>query len=256
METPFNDWPVIMKFVGELLDPTGLYHLRARQYDPTTGHFTRPDPALTRSKDPAQSSFAYANNEPTVMVDPSGETFEPTSEGPDRAWLVVSPSTSGPDCVKINPDDPCPKPSPKPPIDAGSRLTSSQLHNARIIYRLGLGRLVGKRAREMVAAAYMESTLNARSVNTMSGAAGLFQVLSAGYVRQAKALGGVFNPRANTCAILPDYASYWHRHPNAAPGEGAAVVEASGEPASWYARPLAWLPVAFAPVSVSPCPRS
>jgi RHS repeat-associated protein len=244
-----------VKFAGEYLDPTGLYYLRARQYDPVTGRFTRTDPGLGKSRDPAQSTYAYGDNQPTVMVDPSGATYEAASDGPDRAWLVASPGNVGPDCAKINPDDPCRRPSPKPPIDAGSRLSSSQLHNARIVYRLGLGaRLVSKRAREMVAAAFMESSLKAGNVNHMSGAAGLFQLLSAGYVRRAKALGGLLDPRANTCAILPDYASYWRRHPNAAPGEGAAVVEASGESASFYAQPLKWLPVAFAPVSVAPCP--
>ena len=35
-ETPFGSAPEnFMKFAGEYLDPTGLYHLRARQYDPS-----------------------------------------------------------------------------------------------------------------------------------------------------------------------------------------------------------------------------
>ncbi len=32
------------KFTGEYADPTGLYHLRARQYDPQTGRFLGRDP--------------------------------------------------------------------------------------------------------------------------------------------------------------------------------------------------------------------
>jgi len=35
-----------MKFTGEYLDPTGLYHLRARQYDPAIGRFLRKAPVL------------------------------------------------------------------------------------------------------------------------------------------------------------------------------------------------------------------
>ena len=34
-----------VNFTGEYQDPTGLYHLRARQYDPVSGRFTRTDPA-------------------------------------------------------------------------------------------------------------------------------------------------------------------------------------------------------------------
>ena len=33
-----------VKFTGEYQDPTGLYHLRARQYDPASGRFLRLDP--------------------------------------------------------------------------------------------------------------------------------------------------------------------------------------------------------------------
>ena len=67
-----------MKFTGEYLDPTGLYHLRARQYDPLTGRFLRPDPVDASSGSPITSAFVYAGNRPTVMVDPSGETFVPS----------------------------------------------------------------------------------------------------------------------------------------------------------------------------------
>jgi RHS repeat-associated protein len=32
----------VLRFAGQVLDPTALYQLRARSYDPTTGRLTRP----------------------------------------------------------------------------------------------------------------------------------------------------------------------------------------------------------------------
>ncbi len=61
-----------MRFTGEYLDPTGLYHLRARQYDPGLGRFTATDPLPAGPSDPYVSTYAYVNNRPTLFVDPSG----------------------------------------------------------------------------------------------------------------------------------------------------------------------------------------
>jgi RHS repeat-associated protein len=62
-----------MRFTGELFDPdTGLYHLRAREYDPATGTFLSRDPLPQPMTEPGVSSYAYVNNRPTVLVDPSG----------------------------------------------------------------------------------------------------------------------------------------------------------------------------------------
>jgi peptidoglycan LD-endopeptidase LytH len=121
-------------------------------------------------------------------------------------------------------------------------LTAAQTQTARLI--TGLARRAGispARAREVVAAAYAESTLNPRATNKSSGAAGLFQLLSSGYVNQANKLGGVYNPRANTQAIINDYARYWKQHPGAAPGEAGRDVERSGAGAGFYANPLSLL---------------
>jgi len=74
-------------------------------------------------------------------------------------------------------------------------------------------------------------------------AAGLYQLLSQGYIDKAKALGGVFNPRANIGAILPDYLSYYRSHPGAiVPGAAGAAVEKSGENAAYYAQGYQHLP--------------
>jgi RHS repeat-associated protein len=61
-----------MRFAGEYFDSTGLYHLRARQFDSTTGRFLGTDPAPVAITDPYVSSYVYANNRPTSLIDPTG----------------------------------------------------------------------------------------------------------------------------------------------------------------------------------------
>ena len=65
-------WPGSHGFVGGVQDSTGLTHLGAREYDPTTGRFTSVDP-LIDPNDPQQlNGYAYANNNPTTNSDPTG----------------------------------------------------------------------------------------------------------------------------------------------------------------------------------------
>ena len=62
-----------LRFAGELYDsPTSLYQLRARQYDPADGRFLATDPLAPPATDPYVSSYVYANDRPTVLIDPSG----------------------------------------------------------------------------------------------------------------------------------------------------------------------------------------
>jgi RHS repeat-associated protein len=61
-----------MKFAGEYLDPTGLYHLRARQYDAANGRFLTTDPLPAQLTDAYVSSYVYASDKPTTLIDPSG----------------------------------------------------------------------------------------------------------------------------------------------------------------------------------------
>lgn len=61
-----------LRFAGEQLDPTFLYHLRARQYDPSVGRFTTADPIPQTQFGPSVSTYVYANARPTFYVDPSG----------------------------------------------------------------------------------------------------------------------------------------------------------------------------------------
>ena len=83
-----------MKFAGEYLDPTDLYYLRARQYDPANGRFLQPDPVDVGVGSPAIAAYVYAGNRPTVMVDPSGETFEPSIDWQKWMTIAASPETA------------------------------------------------------------------------------------------------------------------------------------------------------------------
>jgi len=61
-------------FAGERLEPsTGLYDLRARNYDPGTGRFLGRDPAPGMASDPpSQHPFLYAEADPVNRTDPTG----------------------------------------------------------------------------------------------------------------------------------------------------------------------------------------
>ncbi|MCU0522662.1 MAG: RHS repeat-associated core domain-containing protein, partial [Anaerolineae bacterium] len=53
---------------------TGLYHAKARQYDPKLGRFTTADPFPGVIEVPESlHPYAYAHNAPTVFTDPTGE---------------------------------------------------------------------------------------------------------------------------------------------------------------------------------------
>jgi len=57
-------------FTGEYQDAvTGLYNLRARNYDPTTGRFLSPDPLGPQN---AANTYTYVANNPLDYTDPSG----------------------------------------------------------------------------------------------------------------------------------------------------------------------------------------
>jgi RHS repeat-associated protein len=59
--------PNVLRFTGQILDPTGLYQLRARSYDPGTGQFI--------STDPLASSIADA------LVDGAGDKYADSYDG-------------------------------------------------------------------------------------------------------------------------------------------------------------------------------
>ncbi|WPO76427.1 RHS repeat-associated core domain-containing protein [Streptomyces sp. KN37] len=60
-------------YTGARHEPTtGNLDLHARQYDTTTGRFTRPGPAARDLTAPYVSAYAYADNVPSALTDPSG----------------------------------------------------------------------------------------------------------------------------------------------------------------------------------------
>jgi RHS repeat-associated protein len=68
-------------YTGQYQDDTGLYYLRARQYDATAGRFLSRDPLANRIGDPFVARYVYTNNRPTLFTDYSG--LCPDVKGPD-----------------------------------------------------------------------------------------------------------------------------------------------------------------------------
>jgi RHS repeat-associated protein len=85
-----------MKFAGEYQDATGLYYLRARQYDPAVGRFAQLDPLPLADDAAATSSYAYVTDRPTTFVDPSGMTLQAPDESLCLADEAGSASTADP----------------------------------------------------------------------------------------------------------------------------------------------------------------
>ena len=62
-------------FQGQYLDSdTGLYNMRAREYDATTGRFTQRDAVATPVGVPAVSPYVFVADRPTVLADPTGHS--------------------------------------------------------------------------------------------------------------------------------------------------------------------------------------
>ena len=60
-------------FQGQYQDAaTGLFDLRARQYDSGDGRFLAPDPLAPALTDPYVSAYVFANDAPTMFQDPTG----------------------------------------------------------------------------------------------------------------------------------------------------------------------------------------
>ena len=79
-----------LRFAGQYLDTFGLYDLRAREYDPTTGRFLAVDPLTVDHKAPYNSRYLYAENDPTMMVDPTG-----MSSWAQSAWESIGTGLVG-----------------------------------------------------------------------------------------------------------------------------------------------------------------
>ncbi|MBU6399281.1 MAG: hypothetical protein KGS61_03100, partial [Verrucomicrobia bacterium] len=69
--------PNLYRFAGEQWDPDlGLYYLRARYLDPTSGRFWTMDPFEGSPTDPSTlHKYAYCANNPVNRLDPSGKSY-------------------------------------------------------------------------------------------------------------------------------------------------------------------------------------
>ncbi|MFP8903992.1 RHS repeat-associated core domain-containing protein [Streptomyces atacamensis] len=65
--TPTESVPQPYRFTGTYLDPTGLYKMGARYYDPHLGRFTQPDPSGQET-----NPYLYAAGDPINRTDPTG----------------------------------------------------------------------------------------------------------------------------------------------------------------------------------------
>ncbi|WP_159394110.1 polymorphic toxin-type HINT domain-containing protein [Streptomyces sp. NRRL S-495] len=70
-------WAGTKGFVGGSKDDTtGFTNLGARQYDPSTGRFISPDPILDPTNPQQWNGYAYSENDPINLSDPSGYKSE------------------------------------------------------------------------------------------------------------------------------------------------------------------------------------
>ncbi|MGW0534971.1 polymorphic toxin-type HINT domain-containing protein [Streptomyces sp. NPDC003032] len=75
-ESP-KTWPGTKGFVGGTDDTasTGLTHLGAREYDPTTGRFLSVDPVMDLTDPQQMNGYTYSNSNPATFSDPSGRLY-------------------------------------------------------------------------------------------------------------------------------------------------------------------------------------
>ncbi|RZU76703.1 RHS repeat-associated protein [Micromonospora kangleipakensis] len=71
---PSSAWPPAMDkgFVGGTKDNTGLSHLGAREYDPSTGSFISVDPVMDMTDPQQWHGYAYSHHNPATFSDPTG----------------------------------------------------------------------------------------------------------------------------------------------------------------------------------------
>jgi RHS repeat-associated protein len=80
---PTVTWSDTHGFLGKPEDKTtGLTHVGAREYDPSTGRFLSVDPILNTADPQSLLAYTYANNNPVTLSDPDGTC--PLYEGQTR----------------------------------------------------------------------------------------------------------------------------------------------------------------------------
>ncbi|WP_020526058.1 RHS repeat domain-containing protein [Catelliglobosispora koreensis] len=74
--TPAGSWPTTKGFVGGEKDATGLTYIGARAYDPAGGRFISVDPVIDYNDPQQMNGYAYSNNSPITMTDPTGKRHD------------------------------------------------------------------------------------------------------------------------------------------------------------------------------------
>ncbi|RSM41123.1 hypothetical protein DMB66_56465, partial [Actinoplanes sp. ATCC 53533] len=69
---PKTIWPNNKGFVGGDIDPTGLTHIGAREYDPLLGRFISVDPVQDLNDPQQWNAYSYSGNDPIGHSDPTG----------------------------------------------------------------------------------------------------------------------------------------------------------------------------------------
>jgi RHS repeat-associated protein len=83
--------PVLLGYAGQLLDPSGLYYMRARWYDPATARFLSRDPVAGLPSSPGTlNSFGYVAGRPTSFADPSGACADPDPDATDVRYCIAA----------------------------------------------------------------------------------------------------------------------------------------------------------------------
>jgi RHS repeat-associated protein len=89
VEESSNTWRTPYKFSGKELDEeTGLYYYGARYYDAMRSVWLSVDPLA--NKYPALSPYAYVENNPLNMTDPTGMSGEPVIDKKNKTITVYS----------------------------------------------------------------------------------------------------------------------------------------------------------------------
>nr|WP_237546093.1 RHS repeat-associated core domain-containing protein [Streptomyces sp. SID5606] len=79
------------RYAGAYADPTGLYKMGHRYYDPALGRFTQPDPSGQET-----NPYLYANGDPINNADPTGLGWMSTiAEGAGDVTEAVSNGLQG-----------------------------------------------------------------------------------------------------------------------------------------------------------------
>ncbi|WP_239009256.1 RHS repeat-associated core domain-containing protein [Streptomyces sp. CFMR 7] len=140
-ETPAA-WPGTKGFLGGTDDShsTGLTHLGAREYDPTTGRFISVDPLIEPNKPQSLNGYGYSESNPVTFSDPSGLAssfrcsrdcgdqvkFQDSYVSPNlstgKTWASTYPKTYPKSNTRNKPvSAPTPSPSPgAPPVPTDS----------------------------------------------------------------------------------------------------------------------------------------